>query len=721
MNSCPICHTEIKLDQSCESCNPFTRARWTRKLTVFASGFLAVLSLWLILFAVSIATETFVSSLSSSPLGIGVLGSAASAALLLITGLGGSVWVAAGESTVASISFPLLVIPILLWLLLRFTIKRFLPREAPSVSNGLFYALGAIVSILLIGGSAGSSQTIAGQVVTFGLNSLIPLIVLSLMAYVSFSGTLSWPSLENIGENFRQYLGSQRRFQRVIWRVLIGLGLYAALIAGTGLVSQPPLIFWPSVGLGLLLLVPTAAFVVGPFFLGAPIANTDIFALGESIAQMNEWKNNGQWLSWIVVAIAGVVVLTSIINSAAKSKPDSNGWWKGTIVGAAFGLSTGLLGSVNLDINFLIFDYSQQLGLNSAYLAILFSAIGLVRGLFLHPVFHSVAQALDESPGAQWRQLIGLLGLQHLSIRKSITAFFSTKHFVVRKIAKYASVFTLVGAVFLFGHPLAWATQPFYDNSGTGFSRFENALKTGEAKEISRYIDAYSFFGVEAIVGSSGLGDKSDLKVVADKKLENTHRISWSKNTFYIEVVSIKSLTKPAFWGIIPQWDASVSKSNFPKMSAKFNKQVITDVIVGNKIVALNEIFFIPGKVEWTPQTDKQKFVKTGILKFDASKRNVLKFDYQLVTGVQAEMLTTVENSFEIQYKAKCKTTTFKPLTNASLGAYNAASGFVQLVASGKGTCESKNAGEGKIDFAYDAKGTYSASAQKWLWSFDFK
>lgn len=721
MNTCAICHADVKADTSCENCNPFTKSRWSRKLTLAAAGLSSVLSLWFILFLIALASATVLSSMSTTTLGLDAIGASASAAVSLIAGLGGSVWVGGSDGAIANLSFPNLVIPIGLWLLTSFAIRRFANRESRTVSNGIYFAGGAVIAILGITSSASAAQSFGGQTVSVGVNTLIPLFVVAVLSYVTFAGTAHWPILQIFEGNFRQYLGAVKRFQRVLWRVAVIAGLYIGLVSGTGLIPESPLYVWVVVGVALLVVMPTAAFVLGPFFLGVAISNTDIFMLGANLATLREWKNDGQWFSWLVVAIAGLIVLSSAIRSAANSKENNNAWWQGTVIGAGFGLATSLLGSIHFEFNFYSFQSSQQLGLEAVRLGAIFGAIGLVRGLFLHPVFHGIAIALNESPGAEIRSLLAVVGLNKLPVRKNITAYFAKRHLVVRKLAKYTAVFAMIGIVYGLAHPLAWVTQPFYDNAGTGVARFEKAIKTGEIKDIKAYFTEELMGTSQAVVGSSGLGDKSDLKIEAVKDKENVRKISWNGGKNYLELETFKSLTKPAFWGIIPQWDAAITDSKLIKMTGKYKEQSITNVVYGKKVVPLNKFFFVPGKVSWTPERDKQGFVVTSPLMFDSNKAVPLKFDYQLAAGKNEAIKSSLLKSFEGTFSDQCKSTALKPLSKVSLGSYIGSTGLVQLKVSGKGDCESRSSGQGVINFIYDATGAYDAPSQKWTWTFLFK
>lgn len=721
MNTCAICHGEVKADTSCENCNPFTKARWSRKLTLVAAGLSAVVSLWFILFLIALAGQAIASSIASTSIGLGVLGSAASAAVTLVVGLGGSIYATSQDATVASLSFPNLVIPIGLWLLFKFTGRRFVARENRSVSNGIYFAVGAALSLLVVTAAAGSAQNIAGVYLSLGLNTLIPLFVVALMAYVSFSGTEKWPLLSYTAQNFRQYLGSVKRFQRVLWRSVFIASLYVALTMGTGLTTESPIWVWLVAGVALLVLMPTAAVVVGPFFLGVAISNSDIFQAGAAFASAKQWENDGQWISWGIVVFAALIAVASSIKSAANSPEDKNGWWKSAALGIGFGLAIALLGSVNININFLSLNYSQNLGLNAVALLVVFGLAGLVRGLFQHPVLHSIAKALDESPGSEVRKLSALLALQNWSVRKGIQDFYSTKHFVVRKLAKYTAVMASIGLLFALGHPLALVTQPLYDNAGTGVARFEHALKSGDVKEVKPYFDDISYGNVEAVIASSGLGDNSDLKIQAVKDEENTKKLSWNKDKFFLVIASAKSTTKEPFWGIIPQWDATISDSNLPTVTGKYNDVVVTNILYGKKVVTLNKIFFVPGKVNWTPDSDKDGFVTNFAQNFDSSKNVALKFDFQLTSGKETAIKNSMAKSFKEEFSDQCKSVDLKPVAKIALGNYAGYSGTVLLRASGKGSCDTKTTDQGIIDFSYDAVGSYSAEKQKWNWTFLFK
>lgn len=721
MNNCAICHGQVNVDASCENCNPFTKTRWSRKLTVAIAGLASIVSLWFVFFLVALAGQTISTSVSPNPVELGVLGSAASAAALLLLGLGGSVEATAEKMAVANLSFPNLVIPILFWLLLRFFAQRFLARENKNVSNGILFASGSVAALVALTALNGSSQLIAGQNIAIGFNSLIPIFVVASMSYVSFSGVSSWPFLKSVEGNFKQYIGSVNRFRKVLWRLAVVTALYLALIMGTGLIDEAPLWSWILGGLALLYLMPTAAFVIGPFFVGVAISHYDIFQAGAMLATLRRWDNDGQWLSWLIVGIALLIALASALKSAANSTADRNGWWRSTAIGVGLGLATSLLGSINISVNFAPFSYSQSFGLHAVALVVVFGLVGFVRGLFIHPIFHSIAESLNESPGSQVRRLMGILALQEWSLRKAIESYYTKQHFLVRKLAKYTSVLAAIGLVFALGHPLAFVTQPFYDNSGTGTSRFEHSLKSGDVKDIKQYFAVVSSGKVDAVVGSSGLGEKSDLKVESISTSENTTKLSWNSGASYIEIASTKSSSKSPFLGIIPQWDAFVTKSSFPSFTAKFGDQPVFNILSGKQVVALNRVFFIPGKVSWKPEGDRQKFVLVRADSFDSTKAAALKLDYSLNSGIENAVTKSLSDAFKADFTKQCKLATLTPVSKVEMGKYYGWSGFVQLKASGKGTCDTKTKDTGVINFTYSSVGTYSAEAQKWKWAFNFK
>jgi hypothetical protein len=432
------------------------------------------------------------------------------------------------------------------------------------------------------------------------------------------------------------------------------------------------------------------------------------------------WKNDGQWLAWLIVSVAILTVLSSSLKSAALSAANENGWWLGAGVGFALGVSTTYFATAVAGAS--LFGYSlpitQDLSPTPWLMVAIFTAIGLIRGLLLHPAVKPLTSWLVGSVTPTWRKLLETLSLQNNGLRVKVQSHFAGKHIVVRKLAKYTIVSLLVTFFWVSGQPLAAVTSPLYDNAHKATDRFSSALKSGEVKDISDYFSNGTGTQVDAVFASTGLVDDSTLSVEALKTIDPSDKIAWANGAFYIEVSSTKSYTKAPFLGLIPQWDAAITSAHLPKATATYeNQQVLTTLYKGRKVV-LARTFFLPGQVTWTPETDKSGFVKAEEVKFDSTKNATFDLKFSLDSSKIDAIKASLYKDFQKQFT--CKTATLDALKNTALGKYSNDSGLATINTSGTGKCDA-GAGVGVIPFNYTAVGSYMASTKTWIWDFNFR
>lgn len=708
MISCSVCGASVEKDASCADCSPFTTKGWSRKATLLVAGAASVLALWLILFVISLAGKAIASDFVPLGAEYSDLTAAAAAAALLITGLGGSLTGSLGFAQLISLSYPNLIVPITLFAIIKFTQARFLSRDTGKFVSGLFFALGSAFALFFISSFATISQPLLGAEASLGFAIAIPLLVVASLSYVSIAGLVHWPALRRIHEALTPQISAIAKLQRVFWVIAVALSMYFALRMGTGLDTQIPLYAWPLLALLLLLFMPTLAFVFAPVFLGVAINDTNIW----DVASLLSGETNLQWVAWLVFATAVAIALSSSVASAIRGQVDVNAWWRQTVLGAVIGLATGWLSTftIALPSSLGATDWLNGFGLSVWQTTVLFASIGLVRGLLLHPVLSNLPGFLDGTLGELYRLTKTKVSVSKTKPVATIEKYFAAKHVVVRKLSKYTAVSALIGLFFLAGPPLAFVTSPLYDNDSTAASRFEQAIRTGETKDVEQYFPAGQFAGVVASTGY----EKQIVRAAVNKE-KNVVKVSWNEGKNFVELTSSKDPFKSPFLTVIPQWSGGISDAKLPIIKAKFQDKSVANVIYKQKLLRLNEIFFIPGEVKWTPDTDKQKFIKAEPVKFNSLKDATLSLKYSLSEGKDEAMRTALEKSFTEQFN--CGSWKFKQFAAPKLGIYDNGAGLPAIVSSGSGTCVAP--GFGTIPFSYKANARYDVSDKTWTWFFD--
>ncbi len=708
MLKCSVCGSAVEKEMSCRDCSPFTTAGWSRKATLLVGGAASVVALWLILFAAALTAKAVLSEFIPLGAEYSDLSAAAASAALLITGLGGSLTGILGSAQVIAISFPNLIIPIALFAIIRFVQSRFLLRDAGKFVSGLFFAIGASIAIIGISSFATISQPFLGESVSVGFAIAIPLIVVSILGYVSLAGLVHWPILQRAQEALHSQISAIAKLQKLIWFIAIVLAMYFALRMGTGLDFQIPLYAWPIFAVVLLVIMPTLAFVLAPVFLGVAINDTNIW----DIAALLSVEPSIQWVAWLVFVTAVAVALSSAIASATRGQVDVNGWWRQSILAAGLGLATGWLSTFTLALPSSLgaTDWLNGFGLSVWQTTVLFAIIGLIRGLLLHPMISNVAKVLDGTLGEIFRGLKSKVSIKNTQPVRVVENYFSQKHIVVRKLTKYTSVSALIGLSFLAGPPLAIVTSPFYDNQSTAAGRFEQAIRSGETKDVEQYFPAGKF---GAVIASNGFNQELVRKDVENK--ENVVKISWDGGKGYVDLSSSVDLFKSPFLTVIPQWSGGISDAKLPAIKAKFGDKPVVSVIYKQKTLRLNELFFLPGEVNWTPGTDKQKFVKAESVTFNSMKDSTLNLKFSIAGDKYEAMRKVVETSLINEFN--CGSWKFSKFSDPKLGGFDNAAGLPEILSGGSGSCVP--AGFDRVQFSYKAVGNYDASDKVWYWTIE--
>jgi hypothetical protein len=707
--TCSVCGSAVEKEMSCRDCSPFTTAGWSRKATLLVGGAASVVALWLILFAVALTAKAVLSEFIPLGAEYSDLSAAAASAALLITGLGGSLTGTLGSAQVIAISFPNLIIPIALFAIIRFVQSRFLRRDAGKFVSGLFFAIGASIAILGISSFATISQPLLGESLSVGFAIAIPLIVVSILGYASLAGLVHWPILQRAHEALAPQISAIAKLQKLIWFIAILLAMYFALRMGTGLDFQIPLYTWPLLAVVLLIVMPTLAFVLAPVFLGVAINETNIW----DIAAFFNIEPSLQWVAWLIFITGVVVVLSSAVASAIRGQVDVNAWWRQTILATALGLATGWLSTFMFALPSSLgaaTDWLNGFGLSVWQTTALFAAVGLIRGLLMHPAISRVAKFLDGTLGEIFRELKSKASIKNTKPARVVENYFSEKHVVVRKLTKYTSISALVGLFFLAGPPLAFVTSPFYDNQSTTAGRFEQAIRSGETKDIEEYFPAEKF---AAVVGSSGFSQELVRKDVENK--ENVVNISWGGGKGFVDLSSSVDVTKSAFLTVIPQWSGGISDAKVTAVKAKFGDKPVVSVIHKEQTLRLSEIFFLPGEINWTPGSDKQKFVKAERVTFNSLKDATLNLKFSIEGDKTEALRKVVEESFRDQFL--CESWKFSKFTAPKLGAFDNGAGLPEILTEGSGSCVP--AGFDRVQFSYKAVGTYDVAKRGWTWSID--
>jgi hypothetical protein len=706
--TCSVCGTALEKEMSCRDCSPFTATGWSRKGTLLVGGAASVFALWLMIFAVSLSAKAFLSEFMPIGAEYSDLTAAAASAALLITGLGGSLTGTLGSAQVIAISFPNLIVPIALFAIIRFVQSRFLRRDVGKFVSGLFFAIGASLAILAISTFATISQSLLGENLSIGFAIAIPLIVVAVIGYVSLAGLAHWPMLQRAHEALKPQISAIAKLQKLIWFIAIVLAMYFALRMGTGLDFQIPLYTWPLLAVVLLIIMPTLAFVLAPVFLGVAINETNIWDIA---AQLNI-EPSLQWVAWLVFVTGALVALSSAVASAIRGQVDVNAWWRQTIFAAALGLATGWLSTFTLALPSSLgaADWLNGYGLSVWQTTALFAAIGLIRGILMHPVISRVAKFLDGTLGEIFRKLKAKASIKNTKPARVIENYFSQKHIVVRKLTKYTSVSALIGLFFLAGPPLAFVTSPFYDNQSTAAGRFEQAIRSGDTTEIEQYFPAGKF---AAVIASNGFSQELVREDV--EKRENVVNISWDKGRGFVSLSSSVDVSKAPFLTVIPQWSGGISDAKVTTIKAKFGDKPVVSVIHKDKTLRLSEIFFLPGDINWTPGSDTQKFINAERVTFNSLKDSTLNLKFSIASDKNDAMRKSVESALIAQFN--CDSWKFTKFTDPKLGSFDNGAGLPEILSNGSGSCVP--AGFDRVQFSYKAVGNYDAADKAWYWSIE--
>jgi hypothetical protein len=328
----------------------------------------------------------------------------------------------------------------------------------------------------------------------------------------------------------------------------------------------------------------------------------------------------------------------------------------------------------------------------------------------MHPIISNVAKFLDGTLGEIFRGVKSRASIRNTKPVRVVENYFSQKHVVVRKLAKYSSVSALVGLFFLAGPPLAIATSPFYDNQTTAAGRFEQAIRSGETKDIEQYFPAGKF---GAVIGSNGFKQELVRKDVENK--ENVVKISWDGGKGFVDLSSSVDIFKSPFLTVIPQWSGGISDAKLATIKAKYGDKAVVSVIHKQKTLRLSDIFFLPGEVNWTPGADKQKFVKPERVTFNSMKDATLNLKFSIVGDKNEAMRKAVESSLIDQFN--CGSWKFSKFSDPKLGSFENGAGLPEILSDGSGSCVPP--GFDRVQFSYKAVGNYDAANKVWYWSIE--
>jgi hypothetical protein len=707
MNSCSVCDSKLEANQSCQECNPFTAVGWSRKFSLLTGGALAVVAFWLIIFFIELAGKAVAGDFFPIGAEYSDLVAAAASAGTLITGLGGSLSGTLGSTQLVSLSFPNLLIPIALFAIFKAVKNRFFTRDEGKVVSGIFFSLGAtfalfvITNVVSVSGDAGSTKASVGFAVA------IPLVIVGLLAYLSISGFSHWTIAKRFEQSISPYISAIKRLQRVLWVLAVVAGAYLALRMGTGLDPQLPLYAWVLAAIALLIAMPTVAFFVAPVFFGVAVNDTDIWDLAGFLAD-----GQYQWVAWVAFSLATLFALSSSVSSAIRGTKDVNAWWIQGSISALIGVVTGWVSTFSLNLPSLFMNSTLPItgfGLTVWQTALVFLAVGLGRGLLLHPALNRIAIGLDSTAGNIYRSITQALSFKTSRLVSAIRKYFDAKHLVVRKLTKYTAVSAIVALAFFSGPGIAFAARPFYDNESTAAMRFENAIHSGDIKNISEYFKSGNF---EAVVASEG----SDLQVETSsvKNEKNTVRVSWNNDKNYVVLTSELATEKAPFLTVIPQWSGHLNRASLPNIKVTYGKKPVTSVLYRGNIVNVSKIFFLPGQSLWTPGSDKQKYIIGQLTKFDATKDSTVEIKFSVDSKKKESIRASVEKDFTEQYT--CSAWKFNSFEIPALGNFSSTSGLPGLKSSGTGSCEAD--GYGKISFKYSVSGNYFPGTGEWIWTF---